>query len=338
MRLVVRQGVTAVGDYEFADGPIRIGRRSDNHICLPNGKVSKHHAVILNIEEDGWIAKDLDSANKTYLNGQAIYKAKIKTGDCLRISDFTIEINSGADNETIDLAVDDMIIGEITSLGTIADETAASVGRAGKTAAPQAVAEKTTEDEPAAKKPPKSAKKIAALLANAQIIARKLNAEKPSPIRFEGERAVDFLKVAEAISKADSTENVLQALLDIIAKQFKAYQVWATLRNKPDGPMTANAGKQRNGKPLELDDITLSPKIDESIAEGEFLLFVFSREPEQDDRTQVRSVLIAPIISPDGCLGALYVNNTFIDDHYNLGKLDYLMFIAMHAATVLQKF
>ncbi len=36
--------------------------------------------------------EDLDSANQTYLNEEAVHKAEIKTGDSLRISDFTLEI------------------------------------------------------------------------------------------------------------------------------------------------------------------------------------------------------------------------------------------------------
>ena len=39
----------------------------------------------------------MDSANKTYLNGEQVKKAEIKTGDCLRIADYIIEIELGAE-------------------------------------------------------------------------------------------------------------------------------------------------------------------------------------------------------------------------------------------------
>lgn len=60
---------------------------------MPDRSVSKEHAVIFSTSEGKWIVEDLGSANKTYLNEEAIHKAEIKTGDCLRIIDFTLEIN-----------------------------------------------------------------------------------------------------------------------------------------------------------------------------------------------------------------------------------------------------
>jgi pSer/pThr/pTyr-binding forkhead associated (FHA) protein len=40
-----------------------------------------------------WHVQDLESANKTYLNGEVVRMAAIKTGDSIRITDFTIEVN-----------------------------------------------------------------------------------------------------------------------------------------------------------------------------------------------------------------------------------------------------
>jgi hypothetical protein len=44
-----------------------------------------------------WVLEDLDSANKTFLNDEAIHKAPIKTGDRIRIGSFDIEVNLEAD-------------------------------------------------------------------------------------------------------------------------------------------------------------------------------------------------------------------------------------------------
>jgi len=100
MRLVVKRSDSTINEFRFAKGPISIGREASSQVLLPDGIVSKQHAVIFATEDGKWVVEDLDSTNKTYLNGEAIHKAEIKTGDCLRIGDFTIEVNLEDDNGT----------------------------------------------------------------------------------------------------------------------------------------------------------------------------------------------------------------------------------------------
>jgi hypothetical protein len=326
VRLVIKQKDMVVKEVQFDAGPVRIGRHEANQICLPDKTVSKQHAVIFNVEDAQWMVEDLDSANKTFLNNQPVHKAKIKTGDVIRICDYTLEMNFEA-----------AAVPETAAPAKAADTSLPAVP------VPVATPASATADKPAFAKSTvdKSGetRRAAALSAHdAQIIVRKPGAEKPSPIRFQGERAADFLKAITELSRSDSADKVLSLLLEIISKQFKSYQLWCSLRTSPDGPMTANAGIGRDGKPVEFATLKIKEKIDEALANGEFPLFVFSRDPTQEDRTSVRSVLISPIVSAAGCFGTLYLNNTFIDDHYNLGDLDYLMMLMMHTATVLERF
>lgn len=99
MRLVVKKGEGSVNEYRFSKGPIYIGRQSNSQICLPDAAVSRQHAVLYSTQDGKWVVEDLDSANKTYLNDEAIHKVEIKTGDCLRIVDYTIEVNFEEDKE-----------------------------------------------------------------------------------------------------------------------------------------------------------------------------------------------------------------------------------------------
>jgi pSer/pThr/pTyr-binding forkhead associated (FHA) protein len=92
MRLIVKQNDINVSEFQFSQGPIQIGRLSSSHICLPNGAVSKEHAVIFTDQDGKWVVEDLGSTNKTYLNEKEVQKAEIKTGDVLRIKDFVIEV------------------------------------------------------------------------------------------------------------------------------------------------------------------------------------------------------------------------------------------------------
>lgn len=93
MRLTVKKAEQAVGQFQFSKGPVYMGRHPDSQVLLPDRKVSRQHAVIFTTPEGKWMVEDLDSANQTFLNGKAIHKAEIKTGDTISIADFTLEIN-----------------------------------------------------------------------------------------------------------------------------------------------------------------------------------------------------------------------------------------------------
>jgi pSer/pThr/pTyr-binding forkhead associated (FHA) protein len=106
MRLLLKQKDGQTKEYQFVEGPICIGRAADSHIFLPDRTVSKQHATIFIADDGKWLVQDMDSANKTFLNGEPVHKVEIKSGDCLRITDFTIEIhleNGVAIDETAQL-------------------------------------------------------------------------------------------------------------------------------------------------------------------------------------------------------------------------------------------
>ena len=92
MRLLVKQSDGTAKELQFEQGPISIGRGANNRVFLPDKGVSREHAVIRAIGDGKWMIEDLGSSNKTYLNNKAIRKAEIKHGDCLRITDFTLEV------------------------------------------------------------------------------------------------------------------------------------------------------------------------------------------------------------------------------------------------------
>ncbi|MCU0914405.1 MAG: FHA domain-containing protein [Planctomycetes bacterium] len=95
MRLVLKQKDGETKEYRFAQGPIQIGRAADCHISLPDRTISRKHAVLTCDDEGLWHVEDLGSANKTYLNGEAVRTSGIKSGDSIRITDFTLEVDVG---------------------------------------------------------------------------------------------------------------------------------------------------------------------------------------------------------------------------------------------------
>ena len=286
MRLVVKQTDRPFNEFRFTEGPVHIGRHTHSQVFLPDLAVSRQHAVIFKSQDGKWMVEDLGSANKTYLNDEAIHRAEIKTGDCLRIAGFTIEVN-------------------------FADDTQAD----------KSIHLEDTLAEPSAEQ---------------QVLIRMPGIEQASPIKLPAKRAKDFLQATESICKADGLDEVLRVLIRVALSQFSAYHVWCALRNQRSGPMTCNAGKQRDGQSVQLSEIKLKEKITHAVEKGQFLLL--PRLPAKYGEERLNSVMIAPVVSQNGCFGVIYIDNAMDHEHYSLSDLDYLMLLSIHAASVLENF
>ena len=92
MRILLKQNDGTTREMQFAQGPVSIGRGADSQIFLPDPTVSRQHAVFHNDGEGTWLIEDLDSAGKTFLNEKPIKRAKVKHGDAIRVSTFTMQV------------------------------------------------------------------------------------------------------------------------------------------------------------------------------------------------------------------------------------------------------
>ena len=287
MRLVVKHTNGAAKEFRFTEGPVSIGRAADSHILLPDAAVSRQHAQIQSSKEGKWVVKDMDSAGKTYLNGKAIREAEIKTGDCLQIMDFTIEIYLEADaNAQEPIHQEDTVLE--ASLAVPLHET----------------------------------------------VVRRPDAAHAPAMRLPSKRLTDFSQAAEVIQQAGSIDELLLTLVDITLKQFSAFHSWCGLREQPAGQIIYKAGKRRDGQKVELSEIQLQQKITQAIERRQSL--VLPRVSAQvEEKERIRSAMISAIVRSSGCFGVLYVDNAMIHEHYSLSDLDYLMLIAIQAATVM---
>ncbi len=288
MRLVVKKDDRTIEEFRFGEGPIYIGRLPNSQVFLPEGTVSRQHAVIFTTGDGKWIVEDLDSANQTYLNEEAVHKAEIKTGDSLRISDFTLEIYLEDETETEQPThLEDTLITASASRGP-------------------------------------------------QIIVRRPDAELAPELKMPAKRVKDFMEATEAICKAKGPDKLLQVLLGVMLRQFRGNRAWCALRNESTGPMTSHAGKSREGRAFALSEIKLNEKITQAVEKGQFLLL--PQVSAQMGGDGIRSVMIAPIMDPTGCFGALYVDNAKEHEQYSLSDLDYLMLLAISTAAILENF
>jgi len=93
MRLLVKRGHSLVNDLRFEDGPIYIGRRPQCQVFIPDRSISRQHAVIYTNSDGVWMVQDLESANRTTVNGRPISKVPLHEGDSICISDFVIDVH-----------------------------------------------------------------------------------------------------------------------------------------------------------------------------------------------------------------------------------------------------
>lgn len=90
MRLVVSRKKSVLREFTTQKKTISIGRLPECDLHLHDSAISRRHAMITATEDGKWIFEDLDSANKSYINGNAVAKVEIHDGDAIRIADFDI--------------------------------------------------------------------------------------------------------------------------------------------------------------------------------------------------------------------------------------------------------
>ncbi|MBW7906776.1 MAG: SpoIIE family protein phosphatase [Phycisphaerae bacterium] len=99
MRLVIRTKGEVLGEVACDQEAVYIGSREDCRICLPDAQLSPQSAVVYPEGNQTWVLQLLDAQAPFELNGEVLTeKQTLKTGDEIRISDYTIRayLDSGA--------------------------------------------------------------------------------------------------------------------------------------------------------------------------------------------------------------------------------------------------
>jgi hypothetical protein len=74
--------------------PVRIGRGVDNDLVLRDVRVSRQHAAI-EPSGDGWIVRDMNSTNGTYLEGQRVSEVRVSAAAELSLGGYRIKLRPG---------------------------------------------------------------------------------------------------------------------------------------------------------------------------------------------------------------------------------------------------
>lgn len=97
--LFVIQGADQGKRFELVSSPAGLGRDNSNPIRLHDTEVSRRHAEVRQAE-NAYRVIDLKSANGTYVNGELVEQAVLKTGDRLQLGQTVMLFSEGASGAT----------------------------------------------------------------------------------------------------------------------------------------------------------------------------------------------------------------------------------------------
>ncbi len=101
--LFVIQGADQGRRFELKARPMALGRDGSNPIRLHDHEVSRRHAEVRPDEAHAYRVVDLGSANGTFLNGQPVDQAPLRSGDQLQIGQTVMLFTEGASQARRDL-------------------------------------------------------------------------------------------------------------------------------------------------------------------------------------------------------------------------------------------
>lgn len=91
--VVLSEGFTGLS-HELKVDKTTIGRLEDNSFQVPEPSVSSHHCEIIK-KGDGFVVRDLDSTNGTFIGGDQITEAPLQGGQVLRLGQVEIRLETG---------------------------------------------------------------------------------------------------------------------------------------------------------------------------------------------------------------------------------------------------
>lgn len=80
----------------FPEGPLLVGRGAHNHLVLNDYRISRQHARVAP-ERDGFVVYDLNSANGTFVNGEAVRRHQLAAGNVVSFGPLAFRLDFEVD-------------------------------------------------------------------------------------------------------------------------------------------------------------------------------------------------------------------------------------------------
>lgn len=92
--LLVKRGPRAGMGWVLQEGTTTVGRHPDSDIFLDDITVSRHHCRLI-LDRSDLTVEDSGSTNGTYVNGERVDRATLKTGDEVIVGKFHLVVAKG---------------------------------------------------------------------------------------------------------------------------------------------------------------------------------------------------------------------------------------------------
>jgi type II secretion system protein E len=87
--LTIMTGEAGGRIFHLTDPRVTIGRELDNIVCIDDESLSRHHAELV-ADDDGYLVRDQESHNGTFVNDKPVAEARLQHGDLLRVGAVTL--------------------------------------------------------------------------------------------------------------------------------------------------------------------------------------------------------------------------------------------------------
>ncbi len=296
---------------EFLGHQTTVGRHEKCDLCLVDTMVSRNHCIILR-EGKGFVVKDLESRNGTWINGRRIKnRRRVKDGDVIQIGPFRLQFYPGISgqiplhNQTLDMSEfqqepfihrneAEQVVKPIGMISNYLSETAGEVERI------------------------------------------------PTKVRRErlNRNLLTLYRITEELVVTKELDEILDYIMDQIFEIFAPSQATILLRDADGLPAPRKQRSQYGeGMVRPVSNTIVARILEDRVA-------VLTDNALEDPRFEmgdsvvidgIRSVIAAPIWEDREILGVLYIDRLDMVAGYQTEDLDLLTAIGHQAALAIQR-
>jgi len=120
MNKFVLTGLTHPGSFELEPGFNTLGRNPTNDFRIHDTTASSFHCELV-VSEDSVLVRDLGSTNGTFIEGQPIQEAPLKSGQILRLGSAELRLDSERITEPSRIEIPELRTEQLAASVTLAD-------------------------------------------------------------------------------------------------------------------------------------------------------------------------------------------------------------------------